>query len=137
MMALYASLTPDDRKKVGREGKNASASPIGDAGAKVAELGSAAQEKVKAVFENRLRFFAPAIQGRIRALVEKQGGLAAMQVAFWGEATKRCSEGGMWDFKLGGPSFLCDYENTRQHIHLSLKGRAEPTPTGEEKGDKR
>jgi hypothetical protein len=28
----------------------------------------------------------------------------------------------MWDFKLGGPTFLCDYENTRKHIHMSMRG---------------
>ena len=55
-------------------------------------------------------------------MVERQGGLDTMRVAFWGVADKRCAQGGKWDFKLGGESFLCDYENTRGHIHLSMKG---------------
>lgn len=130
MMALYAALTPEERKKVSRVGVGVSSNPIGDAGARASELSAAAQEKLKAVFEGRLRFFAPAIQARVRELVERQGGIASMQVAFWGEATKRCAEGGLWDFKLGGPSFLCDYENTRKHIHLSLKGRVELAAAG-------
>ena len=47
-----------------------------------------------------------------------------MKIAFFGEATKKCADGGKWDFKLGGPNFLCDYENTRGHIHLSMKAQA-------------
>lgn len=125
LIALYAALTPDDRRKVGRTGKAISKDPIGDAGAPLGELSPDAREKAKAVFEGRLSFFAPQIQARIRALVEKQGGLAGMRVAYWGEATKRCAEGGLWDFKLGGPAFLCDYENTRGHIHMSMKGSLE------------
>ena len=123
MIALYAALTPEERKQAGREGKGESAKPIEGAGVTVGELCPASRERVKAVLENRLAFFAPFIRDRVRAMVEKQGGLSAMRVAFWGEATKRCKDGGFWDFKLGGPAFLCDYENTRKHIHLSMKGK--------------
>ena len=48
---------------------------------------------------------------------------------FFGVADKRCSAGGKWDFKLGSPAFLCDYENTRGHIHMSMKGQLDaPAP---------
>ena len=46
-----------------------------------------------------------------------------MNVAFWGTADKRCRDGGKWDFKLGNANFLCDYENQRKHIHMSMKGK--------------
>src|SRR5207237_10056974 len=95
--------------------------PIGDASATIGDLSADAQAKVKDVFQQRLEFFSPEIQQRINAIVEKDGGLSAMNMIFYGEATKRCADGGKWDFKLGNANFLCDYENTRGHIHLSMK----------------
>ena len=46
-----------------------------------------------------------------------------MHIAFYGKVDKKCREGGRWDFKLAGDDFLCDYEGSRGHIHLSLKGK--------------
>ena len=46
-----------------------------------------------------------------------------MKLAYFGNADRRCADGGKWDFKLGGDAFLCDYENTRGHIHMAMKGR--------------
>jgi hypothetical protein len=121
MMDLYKSLTPADKEKVCKTGKGESAKPIGDAGAKVGDLSSEAQQKVKAVLQQRLEFFSPEIQQRITRIVEKQREAGDLKIVFYGEATARCADGGKWDFKLGGPNFLCDYENTRGHIHLSMK----------------
>jgi hypothetical protein len=122
MIALWAALSTPEREKVARKGRGVSTGAIGDAGVTVSELSPTAQEKVKVVYENRLKFFAPAIADRVRAIVDGAGGLGAMRVAFFGQATKRCADGGRWDFKLGGPTFLCDYENSRGHIHMSMKG---------------
>ena len=78
---------------------------------------------MKDVLDNRLKFFAPEIQKRVQEMIEKQGGVGGMRVAFYGNADKRAADGGKWDFKLGGGAFLCDYENSRGHIHMSMKGR--------------
>lgn len=122
MIALYAALSEPERTQASRRGSGLSTNPIGDAGMKVADLGPTAKEKVKAVFESRLKFFEPSIADRVRGIVEQAGGLDSMRIAFFGAADKRCRDGGKWDFKLGGPAFLCDYENTRGHIHMSMKG---------------
>jgi len=93
--------------------------------AKVADRGlpPTAQEKLTAVYEQRLKFFSDDIQARVRELVDGSGGIGAMQVAFWGIPDKRCRDGGRWDFKLGNANFLCDFENSRRHIHMSMKGK--------------
>jgi hypothetical protein len=122
LIALYGAMSDAERAKASRKGSGISTRPIGDAGVKVSELGPTAQEQVKAVYENRLKFFAPAIAERVRSIVDGAGGIQSMQVAFFGEANQRCRDGGKWDFKLGGPTFLADYENTRGHIHMSMKG---------------
>jgi hypothetical protein len=124
LIALYAALTPEEKQKVARRGRGISSELFKDGeGVAVRELSPAAREKLQAVLDGRLKFFAPAIQQRIRDIADKQGGLDAMRLAFWGTADKRCAQGGRWDFKLGGPTFLCDYENSRGHIHMAMKGR--------------
>lgn len=125
LIDLYAAMTPEERTKASRSGKADSTKPIGNAGVPVSELGEGARKKLQAMFDQRLEFYSPDIRERVAKMVERQGGLGSMRVAFWGVADKRCAQGGKWDFKLGGDSFLCDYENTRGHIHLSMKGRLE------------
>jgi len=124
MIDLFASLSPAERERVDTVGKAQSAQPIGSACVPISSLAPTAQQKVKAVLDGRLKFFAPDIQKRIISLIEKDGGLDSMRIAFWGIADKRAGDGGKWDFKLGaGDAFLCDYENTRGHIHMSMKGK--------------
>ena len=124
LIALYTSMSPEERKKAMHEGGTLSAKPMenGD-GVKVGELSPTAQEKVKAVFANRLKFFSDDVRARIEKIAEASGGVKGMNVAFWGAAEKRCRDGGKWDFKLGNANFLCDYENQRKHIHMAMKGK--------------
>jgi hypothetical protein len=124
MISLYAALSADERAKIEHAGKAPSAKPLADAdGLPVSSLSETAQAKVKEVLDSRIRFFSPEIQARVQELLKKDGGLNSMRIAFWGTADKRAAQGGKWDFKLGSDVFLCDYENTRGHIHLSMKGK--------------
>ncbi|MGB7157353.1 MAG: DUF3500 domain-containing protein [Tepidisphaeraceae bacterium] len=123
MIALYAVMSPPERQKAAREGPAIASKPMEGEGLRVSELSPTAQEKVKVVYENRLKFFSDEVRQRIGKIAESNGGLGAMRVAFYGVADKRCRDGGKWDFKLGGTNFLCDYENQRKHIHMSMKGK--------------
>lgn len=124
MMALFAALSPEEKEKCVMKGKAISSEPMKDVGMKVSELSDAAKAKARDILENRLSFFSPQIRSRIETILKQEGGIDTLRVAFWGNATKRCADGGRWDFKLGnGQSFLCDYENTRGHIHMSMKGK--------------
>jgi hypothetical protein len=124
LIALYAAMSAPEREKAKQEGNGVAARPMeNNAGVKVSELSPTAQAKVKAVFDNRLKFFSDDVRARIEKLVAANGGVEAMNVAFWGVAEKRCRDGGKWDFKLGNANFLCDYENNRRHIHMAMKGK--------------
>jgi hypothetical protein len=123
MIALYTAMTPDEREKSANGGKGISTAAFKGKSIKIGDLSGSAKDAAKAVVENRLSFFSDPVQKRVRALIDSNGGIDALGVAFFGEATKRCRDGGKWDFKLVGPSMLCDYENTRGHIHLSCKGK--------------
>jgi hypothetical protein len=123
MIALFNAMSPAERSKANQQGKGISTeSPKGE-GIRVGDLSPSAKEAAKAVLDNRLTFFAEPIRKEILSILDSQGGLDAMQVVFYGPAEKKCRDGGRWDFKLFGKSFLCDYEGTRGHIHLSMKGQ--------------
>jgi len=124
LIALYAAMSAPEREKAKQEGNAVASKPMeNNAGVKVSALSPTAQAKVKAVFDNRLKFFSDDVRARVEKLVAANGGIEAMNVAFWGVADKRCRDGGKWDFKLGNANFLCDYENNRKHIHLAMKGK--------------
>ena len=129
MIALYNALTPEEKAKCENTGKNAASFPARGKSIKIGELNDTAKAAAKAVLENRLAFFSEDIRKQIQASLDEQGGADALQVYFYGEATKKCSEGGKWDFKLASKEFLCDYENTRGHIHLSCKSMPTPKPS--------
>ncbi|MEO6436472.1 MAG: DUF3500 domain-containing protein [Tepidisphaeraceae bacterium] len=122
MIALYGAMSPAEREKAQQGGKGISAEAFKGQGIRVGDLSPSAQEAAKAVLENRLSFFSDPVRQQVEKILEGQGGLKAMQVAFWGTPEKMCRDGGRWDFKLAGASFLCDYEGSRAHIHLSMKG---------------
>ena len=124
LIALYGAMSPQERQKAAHEGTGVASKPMANNdGVKVSDLSPTAQAKVKAVYEGRLKFFSDDIRARIEKIAKANGGIEAMNVAFWGTADKRCRDGGKWDFKLGNANFLCDYENQRKHIHMSMKGK--------------
>jgi hypothetical protein len=124
MIALYGAMSPPEREKAAQNGKGISSEmPKTAVGIRVGDLNPSAKQAATAVLDSRLQFFAEPIRKEIADMMQSQGGLDAMRVAFYGPAEKKCRDGGKWDFKLCGESFLCDYENTRGHIHLSMKGK--------------
>ncbi len=125
LIALYSALRVEERALVASAGKGPSGEAIVAAGAPLWKLGAASQQRVADVLNQRLGFFAPAVQARIRAIISERGGITAMHMAFFGAADKRCQEGGTWDWKFGGPTVLIDYASSGGHIHLSLKAETQ------------
>ena len=121
LIALFGTLSAAEKEKAVKSGKSISSAPIKDAGVAISDLNTDAQKKVQEVFAGRLKFFSTAVADQIKQILQDQGGIKSQKIAFWGEATKRCADGGRWDFKLGSQKFLVDYENTRGHIHMCVK----------------
>jgi hypothetical protein len=122
LIALYAAMSPEDRAKATRSGKGIASFKFEGTGVRVGDLSPSAKKAAQAMLDNRLSFFSEPIQQRVRKIIDAEGGIDAMQLAFFGEARKKCRDGGRWDFKLAGKTFLCDYEGSRAHIHMSMKG---------------
>ena len=126
-IAAYAVVKEQKAAGALLEGKNPAAGPMGDGvGVKIADLPEAARPAVRGLLDEWLKILSPGVQAHVRKIVDAQGGVDALRFAFWGEGTARCEAGGKFDWKLEGPGFLCDFENTRGHVHLSLKGEAAP-----------
>lgn len=104
-------------------GKNGIASmPMpDDTGVLFTDLNKVAQQALRDIWDKRLSIFTPAIRDRINQLYEQRGGWGKSRVAFYNERpTKRCIDGGRWDFKCGLPGMVWDFEGSRGHIHMSL-----------------
>ena len=126
LLALYSAMTPDEQAKSKRTGKGISSEMLKDdsAGIRVGDLNPSAKKAAEKMFDQRLSFYSEPIVARVKKIVESNGGLDAMRIVYYGDVNnKKCRDGGRWDFKLAGKSYLCDYEVSRAHIHLSLKGK--------------
>ncbi|MEA2709461.1 MAG: hypothetical protein QOF78_2062 [Phycisphaerales bacterium] len=124
LLALYAAMTPDERAKSKHSGKGISSEMLkSDAGIRVGDLNPSAKQAAQAMFDHRLSFYSEPIATRVKKIVDSNGGLDAMRIVYYGDVAKKCRDGGRWDFKLAGKSFLCDYEGSRAHIHFSMKGK--------------
>jgi hypothetical protein len=115
-------MTPDEHTRSSQQGRGISSEGWNGAGVRVGDLNPSAKKAAQAVLQSRLNFFSQPVRQRIEKIIASQGGLDRMRLGFWGAATQKCRDGGKWDFKLAGPSYLCDYENTRGHIHMSMEG---------------
>ena len=84
-------------------------------------LNAEAQKAIQDAWVKRLRIFTEPIQQRINRMHQQRGGWQKSRVAYYNEApTKRCVDGGRWDFKCGLPGMVWDFESSRGHIHMSL-----------------
>ena len=128
LLALYAAMTPDEQAKSKQSGKGISSEILkSEVGIKVGDLNPSAKKAAQAMFDHRLSFYSDDITTRVKKIVESNGGLDAMRIVYYGDVNKKCRDGGRWDFKLAGKSFLCDYEGSRAHIHFSMKGQLAET----------
>ncbi len=116
-------MTPEERAKAENVGKGVSSFPPPPHGKSIAvrDLTPSAKEAAKAILDGRLAFFSDSIRKQVEGFLTAAGGFDDLQISFYGEATKKCRDGGKWDFKMASKDFLCDYENTRGHIHVSVK----------------
>ena len=127
LLALWSAMTPQEQKAANQRGKGIASEMLkGDAtgaGVRVGDLSPSAKSAAKKMFDQRMSFFSAPIAARINKVLDSNGGLDALRVVYYGDVNgKKCRDGGRWDFKLAGPGFLCDYEGSRAHIHLSMKG---------------
>lgn len=123
LLKLWTALGPAGpaRLRPGRAVASEPAATNGGPATAVADLEPAARQALDAVWQGRLAFFSEPVRARIERLVAARGGLAGLRMAYYNDdATRRCADGGRWDWKLSGDGVLLDFETSRKHIHMSL-----------------
>lgn len=121
-IACFKALS-DDEKKRALLGAGAGESGAAlDGGIPLSELSADAAKAARATIDARLALFSDAQQKKLRAVLEKQD----LRLGFYGAMTARSADGGKANWKIAGDGFLCDYESSRGHIHMTL--RAAPPP---------
>jgi len=73
----------------------------------------------------RVKLFAEDQQKRLRDIV-KGLGVDRLRIAFFGKADKKVADGGRYDWKIEGKSFLMDFEGHRGHVHMTLRSNPDP-----------
>jgi hypothetical protein len=118
----FSKLSEAERKAVLVEGRGLSGEALGQRGAAIGTLSSEAKAAAMAMIAERLNLFGVEEQKKLRAILDSQGGVDRLKIAFFGPMKETCEAGGRSDWKIEGPSFLCDYEASRGHIHMTLRG---------------
>ncbi len=124
-IACFGKLTDAEKKKAVVGGAAESGKPLGDKGIAIGELSDDAKKAAIALIDAHLALFSDAQQKKLRAILEAEGGAEKLRLAFFGAMTRRCADGGRADWKIEGKHFLMDYESSRGHIHMTLRGAVE------------
>jgi hypothetical protein len=123
VLELRAALSDDEYKKLA--GKGGSGSPIGKDGMKIGDLPEKARELAKKLLAQRLEVFSPDRRKQLEEFVKREGGVEALRIAVWGDASKGQLDGGNYNWKIGGETLLCDWQTVgKNHIHMTVRGKA-------------
>lgn len=120
------ALLSKEEKEAAQAGKGGmSGTSANGKGILIGELSEKAAKAAGAMVDARLSLFSEAQQKKLRRIIKEAGGVRKLRLAFYGEMTKRCADGGRANWKIEGDGFLCDYESSRRHIHMTMRARKE------------
>ena len=126
-MDCFDKLSGEEKEKCVLKGPARSGRSLGKKGIRIGDLSEKAQKAAGAMVEARLKLFNATQRKKLRKIIKAAGGTKKLRLAFFGAMTKRCIDGGRTDWKIEGMGFLCDFESSRGHIHMTLRGRARKT----------
>lgn len=124
LVKFYASLTAEETKAIQGKGKSNSGAPIDSNAMKIANLNATARGLARQLLAQRLAVFSNDRRVVLDKMLERQGGVDSLQVAIWGDASKGRADGGNYHWRIGSPSFVCDWQSLgKEHIHMTLRAR--------------
>jgi hypothetical protein len=125
LLELYGALSADDARAIKGKGGAGSGSAIAKDAVKIANLSENPQKLARSLVAKRLEVFSPDRRKIMEDLIKKEGGVEALRIAIWGEATKSHKDGGNYHWKIGAGTVLLDWQTAgKNHIHMTLRGRA-------------
>lgn len=124
LLELYGALSADDAKAIKGKGGSGSGAAIAKDAMKIGALSEKPRKLAANLVEKRLEVFSADRRKILEDLIKKEGGIDALQIAIWGEATKSHKDGGNYHWKIGAGAVLLDWQTAgKNHIHMTLRGR--------------
>jgi hypothetical protein len=127
-LELYKSLSDDESKSIQAKGASpGSGGAIGKAGVKIGDLNEKSRDLARKLLAKRLAVFSEDRQKAARAIIERDGGVDALRIAFWNKADKSHLDGGNYHWRIGNETFVADWQTAgKNHLHMTVRGRAKP-----------
>lgn len=125
---LYGSLTADEAKAIQAKGISAgSGGAIGKAGIKIGDLNEKSRGLARKLLAKRLDVFTVDRKKIAEAIIDRDGGVDSLRIAFWNKADKPLRQGGNYHWRIGNDTFLADWQTAgNNHAHMTLRGKAKP-----------
>jgi hypothetical protein len=125
-LELWSALSADEQKAIkGKGGSSSGANLPADTGVKIGDLSEKPRGLARKLLAQRLAVFNADRQKLLDGLIQRDGGVDALRIAFWGDASKSQHEGGNYHWKIGGALFLCDWQFAgKEHIHMTVRAKA-------------
>jgi hypothetical protein len=124
LLELFGSLSADDAKAVKGMGGSGSGAAVAKDAVKIGDLSEKPRKLAAKLVEKRLEVFSADRRKVMEALIQKEGGVDALRIAIWGDATKSHKDGGTYHWKIGAGAVLIDWQTAgKNHIHMTLRGR--------------
>ena len=74
--------------------------------------------------QKRLEVFSADRKKTAEALIERDGGVDALRIAFWNAADKSTSNGGNYHWRIGNDTFVADWQTAgNNHIHMTVRAK--------------
>jgi len=119
---LAAALTPEEARKI--KGKGNFGAALDDTALRIGELGDKPRGLARKLLEQRLAVFSTDRRKILDDVIQKEGGVDKLRIAFWGDASKSNAEGGNYSWKIGGSSFSCAWQHAgKNHPHMTLSAK--------------
>jgi hypothetical protein len=123
-LELYAALNPDEVKAIQGKGNSSSGAAIGTNGRRIADLADRPKALARKLLQQRLAVFSGDRRKILDDLIQRDGGIDNLRIAFWGDATRSQRDGGKYHWKIGNATIVCDWQTQgKDHIHMTVRGR--------------
>jgi hypothetical protein len=124
LLELAAALSPEEAKAIKGKGTPASGKPLAETAVRIGSLKEKPRLLARQLVEKRLAVFSSDRRKVLDDLIQRDGGIDTLRIAIWGDPSKSQRDGGVYHWKIGSASVLCDWQTMgKDHIHMTVRGK--------------
>jgi hypothetical protein len=125
LLEMIAALSDEDAKAIKGKGNSGSGAAVAKDAVKIGDLSKKPRELATKLVQKRLEVFSPDRRKIMEEMIKKEGGVEALRIAVWGNASKSHRDGGNYSWKIGSGPVLIDWQTVgKDHIHMTLRARS-------------